>query len=398
MLVLFVTVFVDLIGFGIVLPLLPFFAIPFGVKSLGVTALASVFSLMQFVFAPFWGRLSDRIGRRPVLLMSLAGSAASYLALAFCTSFWQIFVTRAFAGFFGANIAVASAYIADITTPENRSRGMGMIGAAFGLGFVFGPGLGALIAHLAENPAHPEQVYHAIGYVAGGICAINFLVACWSVAESRPAERKTTGSAFLTIHWDSWKLAFSDRTVAYLILLYFVLGFGFANFENLFALFIHGAPFHYDVKEGSCFFLFIGLVTAAVQGGLIGRLVKRYGEKALILFACLLFTISLSLIPFSMKVWHLLVLLTGLGLGQGLNRSSILGLISQRVNANDQGVVMGVAQSSGSLARIVGPIMGGILFDHINHPFPFVLSGLLILAVMAIGIRFLTDERGGRTA
>ncbi len=392
MLVLFVTVFVDLIGFGIVLPLLPFFATHFGVSGIGVAALSSVFSLMQFLFSPFWGRLSDRIGRRPVMLISLAGSALSYLALAYCHTYGQIFATRVMAGFFGGNIAVASAYIADVTTPENRSRGMGMIGAAFGLGFVFGPGLGALIAHLAEDPTRPEQVYHMIGLVAFAVCALNFLVACWSLVESRTNAPATAPARGGWLHLDLWRKAFADRPTAYLTLLYFVLGYGFANFENFFALFIHDV-FHYEVREGNLFFLFIGLITATVQGGLIGRLVKRFGEKALILCACLLFAVSLMLMPFCRSVTLLLLMLTGLGVGQGLNRSSILGLISRRTVAGEQGSVMGVAQSAGSLARIIGPLVGGMMFNISGGAaLPFVFSGALLLAALLVGLGYLRRE------
>ncbi len=391
MAVLFLTVFLDLIGFGIVLPLLPFFASHFGASGLMVTGLSSVFSFMQFLSAPFWGRLSDRLGRRPVLLCSLAGSTLSYLALGFCTSFWQIFATRVMAGFFGANIAVANAYIADITLPENRSRGMGLIGAAFGLGFVLGPGIGACIAHFAENPVHPERVYHAIGWVAGAICGINFLVACFTLVESRPPEKRRHDSIPLKLRWFLGKRMFSNRTIAFLVALYFVLGFGFSNFENLFALLIRG-KFGYDVKEGNYFFLFIGLVVALVQGGLIGRLVKLFGERHLILFACMLFAASMILIPWCHYLWHLLMVLAGLGIGQGLNRSTIMGLISQQVGPEEQGEVMGLAQSAGSLARILGPLVGGLLFDHAGVATPFVAAGLLVVVTLGIGSKFLLES------
>jgi MFS transporter, DHA1 family, tetracycline resistance protein len=380
--VLFLTVFIDLVGFGIVLPLLPFFANHFGVSKIMVAGLSSVFSLMQFLCAPLWGRLSDRIGRRPVLLITLAGSTISYLALGFCTNYWQVFGTRVLAGIFGGNIAVATAYMADITPLEKRSQGMGLIGAAFGLGFVLGPGIGALIAHFAENPAYPEQVYHAIGGVAGLICGINFLVACWTLVESRPSDvREKAKTAALQSM--SLQQVLSIRIVGFLILLYFVVGFAFANFENFFALLIH-QNFQFGVKEGSYFFLFIGLVVATVQGGLIGRLVKKFGEPKLIIGGCILSAFGIILIPFSHHVWHILIALTGLGLGQGLNRSSILGLISQNISADEQGAVLGVAQSSGSLARIVGPIIGGMLFDHVGAAVPFVCAGLLVLVTLVL--------------
>jgi len=377
--VLFATVFMDLVGFGIVLPLLPFMAKHFDASALMVSALSSIFSLMQFLCAPFWGRLSDRIGRRPVLLWSLAGSTISYLLLGFCSSFAQIFATRALAGFFGANISVASAYIADITPPEKRSRGMGMIGAAFGLGFVFGPLIGGLIAQFGSDSARPEQVYRMIGWVAAAICGLNFLVACFNLPESRRPESAPAPSKSL-VPFSSWRRAFAVRAVGMLILLYFVFGFAFSNFESLFALLLK-THFAYDVREANYFFFFIGLVVAGVQGGLIGRLVKRYGESRLILAGGFLFIASLALMPLARGAPMLLVALFGLGVGQGLNRSSVLGLISQQVSMDEQGLVMGVAQSSGSLARILGPLIGGALYD-VSVAAPFLFASALVLVCL----------------
>ena len=389
--VLFLTVFVDLVGFGLVLPLLPFFAHHFHANGLEITALSSVFSLMQFIFAPWWGRLSDRIGRRPVLLISLAGSAVSYGALIFCNSFWQILATRALAGLFGGNIAVANAYIADITPPEQRSKGMGLIGAAFGLGFVLGPGLGALIAHLSNDPAHPTHVYRAIGAVAALICGLNWLVACWTLTESRAPVHQEGGGDEGLWHWEAWGRAFASRGTGYLITLYFVLSYGFANFENLFALFIH-EKLGYGVLGGNLFFLYIGLVMAVVQGGLIGRLVKRFGEGWLIVAGGVLTAAAIAFMPAACVAWHLFFLLAGLGVGQGVNRASIMGLVSQRTSPSEQGVVLGVAQSAGSLARIVGPLAGGLLYDHVGPWAPFVFSGVVIVLVLLPGLGFLRRE------
>ncbi|MCC7519750.1 MAG: MFS transporter [Verrucomicrobiae bacterium] len=394
--VLFFTVFVDLIGFGLVLPLLPFFATHFGASGLEVAALGSVFSLMQFLTSPYWGRLSDRYGRRPILLITLFGSTLSYLALPFCTTFGQIFASRAFAGFFGGNIAVANAYIADITTPETRSKGMGLIGAAFGLGFVFGPALGGTIAWAVElSHGTPERVYHVIGWIAGGICGLNALVAWWRLAESRRPDAAPMAGDMLSLHLDAWKRAFAERGAAWLILLYFALGFGFAAFESLFALLVKEPPLAYDVKHVNYFFLYVGLLTAAVQGGLIGRLVARYGERKLILAACGLFVASLGALPFALHPWSLLAALGALAVGQGLNRASVLGLLSARVTDEDQGAVLGVAQSAGSFARIVGPVSCGALFDHAGHAAPFLLSGGLVLAALAVGGCVLRESEGG---
>ncbi|NUN93051.1 MAG: MFS transporter [Verrucomicrobiae bacterium] len=390
--VLFFTVFVDLVGFGLVLPLLPYFASRFGANGFEVTALSSIFSLMQFVFAPFWGRLSDRIGRRPVILISLAGSTLSYFGLMFCESFWQIFATRAFAGFFGANIAVANAYIADITPPEERSKGMGWIGAAFGLGFVLGPGLGALIAHLADDPLRPDQVYRAIGGTAAAICGLNGLVACWTLAESRPSSHREVRRREAMGPLAAWRRVFAARGTAYLIALYFALGYGFANFENLFALLLIRPAFGFDVREGNLFFLYLGLVMAVVQGGMIGRLAKRFGDGRLIAAGCILSAVAMAWMPFADRSWHLFLLLGLLGLGQGLNRASILGLVSRRANAEMQGAALGAAQSAGSLARIVGPISGGALFDRFGPPAPFLLSGVLVALVLLPGIGGLRRE------
>jgi DHA1 family tetracycline resistance protein-like MFS transporter len=388
MMVLFLTVFIDLIGFGIVLPLLGFFANHFAVSGFLVSLLSAVFSLMQFLFTPFWGRLSDKMGRRPIILISLAGSTISYLLLGFCSSFWQIFGTRVLAGFFGGNIAVANAYVADVTPPEKRSQGMGMIGAAFGLGFVLGPAIAEAITHLPHDPAHPEYIYHMIGWVAGGICGINLLVACFTLPESLTNKSAENIRRMGPGLFESWRRAFSRELVAVLILIYFVLTFAFANFEALFSVFI-SKKFSYDVREGDWFFLFLGLVVASVQGGMIGRLVKAFGEKALILYGGILLAASLAFIPFANGMVALLVTLVGLGIGQGVNRSSIMGLISQNIDSHEQGAILGVAQSSTSLARILGPIAGGLMFDHFGRAIPFVASGILVVLILLIGFKTL---------
>lgn len=389
--VIFMTVFVDLIGFGIVLPLLPFFATHFGVAGFGVGSLSAVYSLTQFIFGPFWGRLSDKIGRRPVLLWGLAGSTLSYVALGFCDSYWQIFATRALAGFFGGNVGVASAYIADITPAEKRSQGMGLIGAAFGLGFVLGPAIGAGIAHLAEDALHPQRVYQAIGWVAASICAVNFLVGLLRLPESLPPERRVT-TVDARSRFSAWRTLGWKSSVTLLIGLSFLLTLAFSIFEVLFALLLKG-QFHFELKEANFFFLFTGLVSALVQGGLLGWFVRKFQERRLILYGGLVFSIALIAMPWTQHVWQLLLAVGGMAFGFGLNRSSVVGLISQKTGEKEQGEVLSLSQSMSSLARVFGPLLGGFLLDRTGGMvIPFAVAGALMLLGIALNGRTLCGD------
>jgi MFS family permease len=354
--IIFLTVFIDLIGFGIIIPLLPLYGKTFHASGLELGLLLSIFSIMQFIFGPLLGRLSDRIGRRPVLLLSTAGAAVSYGIFAFGsglegqTALVVLFISRGFAGVCGANITVAQAYIADITPPADRSRKMGLIGMAFGLGFIFGPLVGAL-ARQCFGLTGP-------GWVAAGFCAANFALAFSILPESwKPSSEHVARRP----HLDQWFHTMTRPKVGLLIYVFFLATFAFTCFETTIGLLIC-QKFGIDVESKRAsslqgyLFAYAGVIGALVQGGLTGRLVKKMGEPKLIATSLFLAAIGLGFLPYYVGWTSLLILLAVLSIGTSLTRPPVFGMISNLTPANEQGVTIGVAQSMGALARILGPM------------------------------------------
>jgi multidrug resistance protein len=365
-LIIFLSVFIDLIGFGIVLPLLPIYSEHFGASDLAIGLIISSYSLMQFVFAPAWGRLSDRIGRRPVLLVSNCGSAASYVLFAVASSqtgtgaLWVLLASRVFAGICGANLSVASAYIADISPPEKRSKSMGLIGMAFGLGFIFGPALGqfAVKAFGLTGP----------GWVAAAICGANFLLGCVILGESRQPGSEAAGRRPKLAQWGE---TLRQPAVGLLVLVYFLATFCFASFESTFPRLLHARADDAEQYVGYLF-TYCGVLSAVIQGGLIGRLVKRLGEAWLIALSLAVFALGLALLPYLATMGWLVVGLGLVAVGSALNRPPTFGLISMNTPDDRQGAVLGVAQSAGSLARILGPVLANLMFRQ-SPALPYVV-------------------------
>ncbi len=399
-LVIFLTVFIDLIGFGIVLPLLPIYSREFGASGLVLGLVVASFSAMQFVFAPIWGRWSDRVGRRPVLLISIAGSAVSYAIFAVgsgleshTAALLVLLGSRIFAGVWGANITVAQAYIADITPPEDRSKRMGLIGMAFGLGFIFGPFFGA-ISVKAFGMSGP-------GWVAAAFCATNFLLAVFILPESR---KPSSDHVAPRPHLEQWKLTLSHPGIGVLIGAFFLATFGFACFETTLGLLVmenYGLDLEHDDRAKMTvgyLFAYCGVIGAIVQGGLIGRMVKKFGEPALISGSLMLTAITLVLLPLvsgsSGLSWILLLgLLGSLSIGTGLTRPPLFGLLSNMTSTDEQGVTIGVAQSAGSLARIVGPIFAAGLF-YVHPTIPYSICGGILLVTGVVVWRRLGPSAG----
>ena len=407
LLVVFLTVFIDLIGFGIVLPLLPLYAESYGARGWQIGLLMAAYSAMQFLFAPWWGRLSDRIGRRPVLLVSTVGAVASYALFAWgarfegATALWIIIVSRAFAGLCGANITVAQAYIADITPPEQRSKRMGLIGMAFGLGFIFGPPIGGL-SFKWFGPSGP-------GLVAAGLCAANFILAFFILPESwTPSSEKVVRRARL----EQWRHTLRQPTIGLLVIIFFLATFCFTCFELTLGLVIAqnfnlGIQTPEAISVASTLFMYCGIVGAFIQGGPIGKIVKRFGERKLIAVSLLITGLSLAPIPFihgteplSWAVlfssrggawWALLLALGALSVGSGLTRPPLFGLLSVLTPRTEQGATLGIAQSAGSLARIAGPIFAGAFFKA-HAALPYLTCAVIafitgLIAWKALGVQ-----------
>jgi MFS transporter, DHA1 family, tetracycline resistance protein len=373
--IIFVTVFVDLLGFGIIIPLLPFYAERFGGSAQTVAMLSASFSAMQFVFMPIWGRLSDRVGRRPILLLGLFGSFASYLVFGLAGSLPLLFVSRMFAGIAGATVSTAQAFIADTTTPENRAKGMGLLGAAFGLGFVFGPAIGGLMSRWGH--AAPPLF-------AAALSLANFGVAWFLLPESRPPHVPATARVAKS-RLESLRSALTRPTLPALLLIYVTVVAAFSGFETTFALFSE-KRFGFTEETIGYFFAYVGVILSIVQGGLVGRAAKRFGERRLVSAGLLMLAVGLALIAFSRTVTELLVANGILTVGMALNSPSLSSLISQRSDPEDQGGILGVSQGLASLGRIVGPAWGGFLFDRWGMASPYLSSAALILLACGISI------------
>ena len=384
---LFLAVLVDLIGFGIVLPLLPLYAEGFGASGLQVGLLVAVYSLVQLVMAPLWGRLSDRIGRRPVVVLGLLGSSAAYVVFAQADSLAVLFASRIVGGIGGSTIPVAQAYIADVTPPSRRAGNMGLIGAAFGLGFVIGPALGAFLAGV--SPGSPT----APGYVAAALCIANALAALVWLPESRSRKagsrsREAGARATPTPGFSlaaAWRDAASSRQIRLVLTGYLCITMGFSALQPTLSL-LAAERFGMGARQAGLLFALLGVVSAVVQGGLVRSVAPRTGERRLLLGSALPFVLGLLVAGWSPTPAALLAGLALVGIGYGGAIPSVLGLLSRAAHPERQGAVLGVGQSVGSLARVLGPLLAGFLFD-VRLALPYMAGAALVLIGAAVSAR-----------
>jgi MFS transporter, DHA1 family, tetracycline resistance protein len=382
MAVLFLIVFIDLVGFGLVIPLLPFYAERFGASPVQMTLLFAVYSLMSMLAAPLWGRLSDRLGRRPVLMASMAAASLAYLWLGLATQLWMVFAARAFAGVCAGNIAAAQAYIADVTPPEKRARGMGMIGAAFGLGFIIGPVIGGIVAGSDLKTADLETP----GLIAAGLSAAALLGVVFLLRESLSAAAPREPRGRLAALRD----ALRQPTLGRLLVVFFLVILAFSGMETTFAWWAIDR-FGWGPRPIGFVFFYVGLLSATMQGGLIGPLTRRFGEERLMLGGLVLIALGLLVLPFAHAVPLLIVAVTLLALGMGAMQPTLNSLISRRAPPEQQGEVMGVAQSVGALSRVLGPIVAGALVAGLGHSSPFFCGALVVLLALLAGWRLLNQ-------
>jgi MFS family permease len=367
---IFGVVFIDLVGFGIVIPILPYYAKEFGASAWSLGWLMTSYSLLQFLFAPVWGRVSDRIGRRPVLLISIAGTVISMTFLGFARSLAWLFIGRIFAGLCGANISTAYAYIADVTTPENRARGMGMIGAAFGLGFILGPVIGGVLSVYG----YPAPMF------AGAALALINLVFAWRTLQE-PALSAEIRSAHRNKRFDlsAIRSTLARPGARLAITLFFLLTFAVTQMEVTFALFML-ARYGLEARAAGAVLGMMGLIMAMIQGRFIGPLARRFGETRLVKAGSLLCAAALAGFALAHALPAAVAALAFMALGHGVLHPSLSSLTSQDAPADEHGATMGVFQSAGSLARVVGPPCAGWLYDQISLPAPFFCGALVLLA------------------
>jgi multidrug resistance protein len=381
--VLFVTVFIDLMGFGIVIPLLPLYADRLHATPFANGSLIAVFSLMQLLFAPVWGRISDGVGRRPVLLVSLFGSAVSYLLLAGAWSVEMLFAARILAGIAGANIPVAQAYMADVTGPDERAGAMGMIGAAFGLGMVIGPALGGGLSLV--GPRVPELT-------AAALCLVNVVLAWWRLPESVPPTRRSARGFRHPLSLPALREAVAPPGAAVLLAVFFLVTVGFAVLEGTFSL-AAKERFGYTPSQVDLLWLYMGVVAVVVQGGLVGRLAKRFPERMLVLAGAACLTAGFLWIPMAGGRGALLAALGLVIAGQGLASPSLSSLISKTGGGRGHGQVLGVSQSLSAGGRVLGPAGGGFVFGRYGAGAPYLVAAAC--AAGALGL-VVPGARAGR--
>lgn len=378
---LFLTVFLDLVGFGLVIPFLPAMARDLGASDFLAAALVAVYSLMQFLLVPLWGGLSDRVGRRPVLLWSITASALGMVFLGLSQSLVTVFLARAFSGAATANIAVAQAYIADVTPPRERAKGMGIIGMAFGLGFMIGPFIGGelgrlhVIGHQGTLPA----------FFSAALSVLNLIFALRFLPESLPKEsRRAHARRPRLIDLAVLREAGRYPGVGFLLLIAFASIFWFAGVQAIFRLFTLDA-FAMSIENTGRVLGLTGLISVIVQGGLIGKLNRRFGEIRLIGVALVLMSAGLVLQGLSVGAGVPLFLVGSAvsAVGAALHMPSVSSYLSRRVGSEAQGGTLGLLQSTGALARTAGPLVWGMLYDWLGLRLPFYIAAAAIILLLA---------------
>ncbi len=378
LLLIFLTVFIDLVGFGLIIPVLPTYARTLNASDLMVGLLMASYSVMQFIFTPFWGRLSDKVGRRPILLLSLLASSLGYVIWGLSASLPFLFLARMVAGAGNANIAVAQAYVSDVTTPENRAKGMGMVGAAFGLGFVLGPAIGGFCASFGLA---------MVGFIAAGFSIVDLFLTFFLLPE--PEKRSQAGQERFGLGPAFYFETLKDPKLSTSLLIFFISTFAFANMETTLVL-LTNDRFKFTTNQNSWMFTYVGFWIVMVQGGMIHRLSKKYGEKKLIGVGSILVAIGLLLTPATVNIAVLAVALALLAIGSGINTPSNQSMLSRLAPPDQVGGVLGVGQSLSTLGRIVGPVVGGASYQYLNVASPYWIGAVAMVVAFALSLKLPT--------
>ncbi len=382
---IFLTVFLYLVGFGIIIPILPILGRELGGSALEVGWLMAIYSLMQFIFSPFWGQLSDRYGRRKILVGCLLAEGFTYIWFALARDYWSLFFARGLAGFFGASISTASAFISDITPPKERSKGMALIGVAFGLGFVIGPAIGGSMVHLAKKfSTDPIMGSTVAAFFVAFLCFSTFLFAYFKLPESLPPEKRGSKTEVKQNRFIRILNKLKLPVLRPLLSIFFIAGLAMSCIEATLVFFV-GERFGLGPDKVSYGFAYIGLIIIFTQGFLVRRLIPILGERRISGVGLSLFALGSLGIALSDSLSAMAVAMTLFSIGNGLNNPSLLGSISLASGETEQGENLGVAQGLSSLGRILGPLIGGKLFDAITPQAPFIASaGLIVLGLMIL--------------
>ncbi len=382
--IIFITIFIDLMGFGILIPILPTFASKdLGISDFGIGVIIAAYSLMQFIFNPVLGRLSDRIGRRPVILATQLMTASSYIIFAFSNSFALLLFSRMLAGLGGSNIGVAQAYIADITSREERAKGMGVIGAAFGMGFVFGPLIGAFLA---------KYGYHVAGLGSAVFTLSAFTFAIFKLPESI-REKKSAGKFQLKI----FDLKFSKQVlqhpiIGFLIILYFFIIFSIANIYGTFAI-LGYKYYHFTDQQNGMLFGINGIVATIIQAGFIKSFSRKMSDKTIVMIGIVFMVFALGLLPYGGNFAGVAFVISLMGIGGGILQPIIPSMISKHSPEHQQGETLGFNQSISAFARVLGPLWGGFAFQVFGYQFPFLTGAFFTLLSLIACFYFLRTDK-----
>tara|TARA_Y100001970_G_scaffold3191_1_gene3720 strand:- start:3191 stop:4345 length:1155 start_codon:yes stop_codon:yes gene_type:complete len=376
---LLLVVVIDLIGFGIIIPLLPFYAETYGASPQKVTMLMVTFSFFQFIAAPIWGYLSDKFGRRIIILVTLAGSIIAYILLAYSQTLYGLFFARAFAGFMAGNISTAQAYIADITDKNNRAKAMGLFGAAFGIGFILGPAIGGVLA--GSDPKNPNVFLPPIA--AASLSFIALVLALFILKDNRSRIKNNKNKRILSLIE-----AIKIPNLRQLILLSFIVTLVFASMESTFSLWSE-RTFNWGAEQNGFIFAFSGICGVMVQGFLISPLVKRFGEAFLCITGIIFISIGMLSVAISYLNYHAYISMSLIAFGLGFFLPTISTLIVNIVSEDRRGWVLGVNQSISSLSRIIGPVIAGFLFEFYGKNSPYIFGSIILILFLLIFRNFI---------
>jgi DHA1 family tetracycline resistance protein-like MFS transporter len=376
LLIIFLIIFIDLVGFGIVIPILPYYAKAYNASAWDIGWLMAIYSLMQFLFSPVWGKISDFVGRRPVLLISLLGTSISMTLLGLAGSLTWLFIARAFAGICGANISTAYAYVTDVTSEKDRAKGMGLIGAGFGLGFIFGPAIGAVLSRYGFG--FPMFVGAAMAFA-------NFCFALFKLEEPELTDEIRAANRIKRFDFESNRMVLADSRVRLGVVLFFLVTFAVAQMETVFAIHM-GAIYNYDAEHAGFLLAMVGLIMVIIQAGFIRKLVPKYGELKLIIFGCLVSALALTAYASITTIYAVIISLMVLAVGHGILHPTLSSFTSLGAPANLRGSTMGVFQSAGSLARVVGPPCAGWLYDRVTWRAPFFSGAIFLVAAFLLSL------------
>jgi DHA1 family tetracycline resistance protein-like MFS transporter len=403
---IFLIVFIDLLGFSLILPLLPYYAETFGANAIVVGLLVASYAAAQLIGAPLLGRLSDRYGRRPVLLISVLGTLTGFLLLGFAEPLGRflsgliapksshvfilgvIFMSRILDGLTGGNITVAQAYISDVTDEQNRSKGLGLIGAAFGLGFIIGPAAGGALSRWG---------YSLPAFVAAAVSFFNFILILFILTESLPADQRELGSIKKRPPFTlkALRLVLKRPKVGPLLYVRFFYGLAFATFQTIFAL--YAQEIGLNLQTTGFVLAYVGILSVVVQGGLIGPLTRRFRENALLISGLWIMTFALLAWAFTYHLWLLLLVLLPLAFSGGVLNTVIQSAITKSVDRQEVGGILGIATSLEAITRVIAPSAGGFLLQSIGKWAPGIFSAILMALSLAFAYyRIITPARRGK--